>query len=37
MLLQDWMGYTLTPDTSLQKILLCLGPPRSGKGTVYRI
>ena len=37
MLLQDWMGYTLTPDTSLQKILLCIGPPRSGKGTVYRI
>jgi putative DNA primase/helicase len=35
--LQDWMGYTLTPDTSQQKILFCVGPRRSGKGTLARI
>ena len=35
--LQDWMGYTLTPDTSQQKILMCYGQPRSGKGTYARI
>ncbi len=33
-LLQEWYGYCLTPDTSLQKILLIVGPPRSGKGTL---
>lgn len=35
--LQDWFGYTLTPDTSQQKILFCIGPRRSGKGTIARI
>lgn len=35
--LQDWFGYLLTIDTSLQKILLLLGPRRSGKGTIARI
>jgi putative DNA primase/helicase len=34
---QDWMGYTLSPDTSQQKILLCFGLPRSGRGTMARI
>jgi len=36
-LLQDWFGYILTADTSLQKMLLIVGPPRSGKGTIARI
>jgi putative DNA primase/helicase len=35
--LQDWFGYTLTPDTRQQKILLLVGPRRSGKGTIARI
>jgi len=34
--LQQWFGYLLTPDTSQQKILLMIGPKRSGKGTVIR-
>ncbi|MGP1308866.1 MAG: phage/plasmid primase, P4 family [Phycisphaerales bacterium] len=36
-LLQQWFGYCLTPDTSLQKMLLIVGPPRSGKGTIARV
>lgn len=36
-LLQDWAGYCLTADTRQQKILLLVGPPRSGKGTIARI
>lgn len=35
--LQMWFGYLLTPDTRLQKILLMVGPKRSGKGTIARI
>jgi putative DNA primase/helicase len=35
--LQEWMGYLLTQDTRLHKILLIVGPPRSGKGTIGRI
>ena len=35
--LQDWSGYCLAPDTTQQKILLCVGPRRSGKGTVARV
>jgi putative DNA primase/helicase len=34
---QEWFGYTLAPDTSQQKILLAIGPKRSGKGTLARI
>ena len=34
--LQEWLGYTLTPDTRQQKILLTVGPRRSGKGTIAR-
>jgi putative DNA primase/helicase len=37
MTLQDWFGYVLSPDTSQQKILLVVGPRRSGKGTIARI
>lgn len=35
--LQEWFGYCLTPDTRLQKMLLLIGPKRSGKGTIGRI
>jgi putative DNA primase/helicase len=36
-LLQEWMGYCLTHETRLQKILLLVGPPRAGKGTIARV
>jgi putative DNA primase/helicase len=35
--LQEFFGYCLLPDTSFQKILLIVGPRRSGKGTLGRI
>jgi putative DNA primase/helicase len=35
--LQEWAGYLLTPDTRQQKILLTIGPRRSGKGTIGRV
>ncbi len=35
--LQEWFGYLAVTDTSLQKILLLVGPPRAGKGTIARI
>lgn len=35
-LLQRWFGLLLTSDTSYQKLLLMVGPPRAGKGTVTR-
>lgn len=35
--LQEWMGYLLTPDTSQGKILMLIGPKRSGKGTIGRV
>jgi putative DNA primase/helicase len=36
-LLQEWIGYCLLPDTGQQKILLIVGPRRSGKGTIARV
>ena len=33
-LLREWFGYCLLPDTRQQKILLIIGPKRSGKGTI---
>ena len=36
-LLEDWFGYCLTPDTRQDKILLLVGPKRSGKGTICKI
>ncbi|MFM9972604.1 MAG: phage/plasmid primase, P4 family [Burkholderiales bacterium] len=36
-LLQEWFGYCLLPVTELQKMLLLLGPIRSGKGTIIRL
>ncbi len=35
--LQEWMGYCLSADTSQQKILMLIGPRRSGKGTIARV
>lgn len=34
--LRQWFGYLLTGDTRLQSILMIVGPPRSGKGTIGR-
>lgn len=36
-LLQEWFGYMLTRGYSWQKILVLLGGPRSGKGTIGRV
>ncbi len=36
-LLQEWFGYCLTGDTTQQKMLLMVGPKRSGKGTIARV
>jgi putative DNA primase/helicase len=35
--LQEWFGYLLTPDTTQQKILMMIGPKRSGRGTIARV
>jgi putative DNA primase/helicase len=35
--LQEWFGYHLIPDTRHQKILMLVGPRRSGKGTIARV
>jgi P4 family phage/plasmid primase-like protien len=35
--LHEFIGYLLTADMSLQKMLVMLGPPRSGKSTVMAI
>jgi putative DNA primase/helicase len=35
--LQEWFGLSLTTDTRHQKMLLLVGPKRSGKGTIARI
>jgi len=36
-LLQEWFGYCLLGDTSLQKMLLIVGPRRAGKGTLAQV
>ena len=36
-LLQEWMGYCLSEDTSMQKLMFLIGVPRSGKGTISRM
>lgn len=36
-LLQEWFGYLLTTDTSLHRMLMIVGPPRAGKGTIREI
>ena len=37
LLLQQWMGYCLVQDTRLQKMLMVVGKPGSGKGTAMEI
>jgi P4 family phage/plasmid primase-like protien len=36
-LVQEFFGYCLSLDTSLQKALILVGKPRSGKGTIQRV
>jgi len=36
-LLQEWFGYNLIPDMSLEKMMLFIGRSRSGKGTVLEV
>lgn len=36
-LLRQWFGYCLTGDTRQQKIMLMVGPKRSGKGTIASV
>lgn len=35
--LQEWFGYLITGDTSHHRLLMLIGPPRSGKGTIGRV
>ncbi len=35
--LQQWFGYCLTSDMSLERFLILFGPPRSGKGTITTV
>lgn len=35
--LQQWFGYVLSGRTDLHKVLLMVGPVRSGKGTIARV
>jgi P4 family phage/plasmid primase-like protien len=35
--LQEWFGYLLTSNTSMQKILLLIGAKRAGKGTITKV
>jgi putative DNA primase/helicase len=35
--LQEWFGLCLLPDTRYQKMLMLVGPRRSGKGTISRV
>jgi putative DNA primase/helicase len=35
--LQEWFGYLLTQDTSMQRFLCVIGKSRSGKGTIMRL
>jgi len=35
--LREWLAYLLTADTSLQKLLMLIGPRRAGKGLILRI
>jgi putative DNA primase/helicase len=36
-LLQEWYGYCMTTDMSMEKLLLLIGQPRSGKGTALEM
>jgi P4 family phage/plasmid primase-like protien len=36
-LLQEWLGYMVSPSYQYQKIMMLIGPRRSGKGTIGQI
>ena len=36
-LLQEWFGYNLVPDMTYEKLMMFIGRPRSGKGTVLHV
>lgn len=36
-LLQEWIGYCMTPDTAMQKMMYFRGPPASGKGRILEV
>lgn len=36
-LIQEWFGYVISGRTDMQKMLLLIGPSRSGKGTIARV
>lgn len=36
-LLQEWIGYCMVPDTTMQKMMYMRGPTSSGKGTIIEI
>lgn len=36
-LLQEWIGYCMTPDTSMQKMMYFRGPPCCGKGRILEV
>lgn len=36
-LLQEWMGYCMTPDMSQQKMMFMRGPAGAGKGTILHV
>lgn len=33
----EWFGYVLSGNAALHKVLMFIGPPRSGKSTIARI
>lgn len=35
--LQEWMGLLLVPDTSFQKMLICVGEGRNGKSVLLKV
>jgi putative DNA primase/helicase len=37
MLLQEWIGYCMTTDTSMEKMMYMRGPTRHGKGTILKV
>jgi P4 family phage/plasmid primase-like protien len=36
-LLQEWFGLNLVPDNRYERLLMAVGPPRGGKGTVLEV
>jgi P4 family phage/plasmid primase-like protien len=36
-LLQEWFGLNLVPDNQYERLMMLVGPPRSGKGTTLEV